>query len=188
MDTKKEKSTFTKEELNAGDLTFHYWGALNNLIGLIRASELKAGLILSFFGIIFNFVYQNIERLKGDLNDFNFLYVLLSLWLLSTLISIYHSVSTFIPRIEKKYDPNVFFFGDIISKFGDINEYSKTFLKTNVDKEKIYDQIGQQIYVNAKITNLKFKRVNTSIRYLVISLTLLGLLILSEIVIMLFFK
>ena len=82
----------------------------------------------------------------------------------------------------------MFFFGDIISKFGDIKEYSKTFLKANIDKEKIYDQIGQQIYVNAKITTLKFKSVNTSIRYLVISLSLLGLLILSEIVIMLFFK
>lgn len=188
MSGKKVKPKYTEEELHAGDLTFHYWGALNNLIGLIKASELKAGLILSFFGIIFNFVYQNIERLKDDLNDFSFLYVLLALWLLSTLISIYHSVSTFIPRIEKNYAPNVFFFGDIISKFGDIKEYSAEFLKTNVDKEKIYDQIGQQIYVNAKITTLKFKRVNASIRYLVISLSLLGLLILSEIVIMLFFK
>tara|TARA_R110001592_G_scaffold38401_2_gene126625 strand:- start:17102 stop:17668 length:567 start_codon:yes stop_codon:yes gene_type:complete len=188
MDTKKKKPTFTKEELNAGDLTFHYWGALNNLYALIRSSELKAGLILSFFGIIFNFVYQNIERVKENLTDYSFLYILLSLWLISTLISIYHSVNTFIPRIEKNYDPNVFFFGDIISKFGDIHQFSHTFLKTNVDKEKIYTQIGQQVYVNAKITALKFKRVNASIRYLVISLTLLGLLIVSEIVIMLFLK
>ena len=59
MENKKEKSAYTKEELSTGDLTFHYWGALTNLIGLIKASELKAGLILSFFGIIFNFVYQN---------------------------------------------------------------------------------------------------------------------------------
>lgn len=188
MATKKDKKKFTQEELAAGDLTFHYWGALNNLIGLIKASELKAGLILSFFGIIFNFVYQNIERVKESLNDFSFLYVILSLWLLSTLISIYHSVSTFIPRIEKNYAPNIFFFGDIISKFGDIKEYSAEFLKTSVDKEKIYDQIGQQIYVNAKITTLKFKRVNASIKYLVISLIFLGLLILSEIAIMLFFQ
>lgn len=188
MDTKKEKSTFTKEELNAGDLTFHYWGALGNLIGLIKASELKAGLILSFFGIIFNFVYQNVERIKESLTEYKFLYVLLALWLLSTLISIFHSVKTFIPRIEKKYNPNIFFFGDIVSKFGDIQQFSHTFLKTNVDKEKVYKQIGEQIYVNAKITALKFKNVNASIRYLVVSLSLLGLLILSQITILLFLK
>jgi hypothetical protein len=33
MNTKKEKPKYTEEELHAGDLTFHYWGALNNLIG-----------------------------------------------------------------------------------------------------------------------------------------------------------
>ena len=184
----KTKSAFTEKELNAGDLTFHYWGALEYLVGLIKSSELKAGLILSFFGIIFNFVYQNVESAKESLAQYNFLYVLLFLWLVSTLISIYHSVKTFIPRIEKDYDPNLFFFGDIVSKFGNIKEFSKTFLKDTIDKEKIYDQIGQQIYINAKITAIKFKSVNTSIKYLIYSLVVLLLLILSEIIIMLFFK
>ncbi len=188
MKTEEQKTSFTKEELNAGDLTFHYWGAMDYLVGLIKSSELKAGLILSFFGIIFNFVYQNVARVKENLADYSFLYVLLFLWLISTLISIFHSVCTFIPRIEKKYDSNVFFFGDIVSKYGDINQFSKTFLKTTVDKERIYDQIGQQIYINAKITALKFKSVNTAIRYLVISLAILLLLILSEIVILLILK
>ena len=188
MATKKEKRTFTEEELNAGDLTFHYWGALNNLFALIRSSELKAGLILSFFGIIFNFVYQNIESVKDSLTNYPFLYVLLSLWLLSTLISIFYSVNTFIPRIEKKHKPNVFFFGDIISKFGNIEEYAHTFLKTNIDKEKIYNQIGEQIYVNAKITDLKFKNVNASIKYMVVSLIFLLCLVLFEIVSLLFLK
>lgn len=184
----KTKSAFTEKELNAGDLTFHYWGALEYLVGLIKSSELKAGLILSFFGIIFNFVYQNVESAKESLAQYNFLYALLFLWLVSTLISIYHSVKTFIPRIEKDYDPNLFFFGDIVSKFGNIKEFSKTFLKDTIDKEKIYDQIGQQIYINAKITAIKFKSVNTSIKYLIYSLVVLLLLILSEIIIMLFFK
>ena len=184
----KAKSAFTEKDLNAGDLTFHYWGALEYLVGLIKSSELKAGLILSFFGIIFNFVYQNVESAKESLAQFSFLYVLLLLWLIFTLISVYHSVRTFIPRIEKNYDDNVFFFGDIISKFGNINQFSKTFLKTTVDKEKIYDQIGQQIFISAKITAKKFKNVNNSIKYLVYSIIVLLLLILSEIIIMLFFK
>ena len=188
MGTKKDKTAYNQEDLKSEDLALHYWGSLDNLVSLIKSSELKAGLILTFFGIIFNFVYQNIERVKESLTNYNFLYVLLSLYLISTLLSIYFSVKTFIPRIEKKYEPNIFFFGDINSKFGDIHKFSKTFLNTVVDREKVFDQIGQQIYVNAKITTLKFKNVNASIRYLVVSLSLLGLLTLSEIVIILFFK
>jgi hypothetical protein len=191
MAEKKEqekKPSYTDKELNAGDLTFHYWGAMEYLVGLIKSSELKAGLILSFYGIIFNFVYQNVENIKETLSEYSFLYLLLLIWLVLTLKSMFHSVSTFIPRIEKEYDSNVFFFGDIISKYGDINQFSKTFLKTTVDKEEVYDQIGQQIYINAKITALKFKNVNKSIRYLVYSLVVLLLLVLSEIGIMLFLK
>ena len=188
MSTKKDKSVYSQDDLNSEDLAIHYWETINNLTGLLKSSELKAGLILSLYGIIFNFVYQNAEKVKESLLEKSFLYILLSLWLLSTLLSIYYGLKTFIPRIEKKYKPNIFFFGDIISKYGDIEQFSKTFLKTAVDKEKVYDQIGQQIYINAKITALKFKNVNASIRYLAVSVSLLGILILLEIMILLFFK
>ena len=77
--------------------------------------------------------------------------------------------------------PNVFFFGDVISKFGNINEYSQKLLETTIDKEKIYDQLGQQIYINAKITAAKFKNVNASLKYLAISLGLLLLLVIHHI-------
>ena len=182
----KIKSNFNEEDLKSVDIHFHHWKTLEYLVGLIKSSELKAGLILSFYGIIFNFVYQNIESAKQSLAEYNFLYVLLILWLIFTLKSMYHGVRTFIPRIETKYDDNIFFFGDIVSKFGNINQYANTFLKTTVDKEKIYNQLGQQIFINAKITTEKFKNVNTSIRYLVFSLIALFLLVLSEIIIMLF--
>lgn len=188
MSSKKKETTFTKEELKEGDLNFHYWKSLGNLIALIKSSELKAGLILSFFGIIFSFVYQNVERVKVSLAEFNILYALLLFWLISTLISIYHSVNTFIPRIEKKYDANLFFFEDIITKFGDVHEFSNTLLKETMDKSKIYEQLGQQIFINAKITSVKFKNVNLSIRYMVISLLFLLLIILSEIGILLFYR
>ena len=182
----KIKPNFTEKDLNSPDLQFHHWRTLEYLVGLIKSSELKAGLILSFYGIIFNFVYQNVESAKQSLTDYNFLYVLLILWLVCTLKSMYHGVRTFIPRIETKYDDNIFFFGDIVSKFGDINKYSNTFLKTAIDKEKIYSQLGHQIFINAKITTEKFKNVNTAVRFLVFSLIALFLLVLSEIIIMLF--
>ena len=45
----------------ANDLALHYWQALKHLTNLIKASELKAGLILSFYGILMNFVYKKID-------------------------------------------------------------------------------------------------------------------------------
>ncbi|MGJ8745976.1 Pycsar system effector family protein [Polaribacter sp.] len=177
METKKKQkltnSPHSLEDLKEKDLPFHYWGAMRYFLDLIKSSEIKAGLILSFYGIIFNFVYQNIDQAKSNFASFNFLHILAILWLITTLISIFYSVRSFIPRIEKNYEPNIFFFGDIVSKFGDIKEYSQKFLDVNVDKAQLYDQIGQQIYVNAKITTAKFKNVNMSLRYLLISMLLL---------------
>ncbi len=54
----------------------------------------------------------------------------------------------------------MFFFGDIITKYGSINEFSKTFYAISDDRDKLYDQLGQQIYINAKIAAQKFKNVN----------------------------
>jgi hypothetical protein len=178
MKTKK----ITKNELMNTDHQFHYWGAMKYYLDLIKSSELKAGLILSFFGIVFNFVYLNINKVIECYVDFKFIIVIVILWLISTVLAMYYSINTFIPRIEKKYEPNLFFFGDIITKFGDIKEYSETFLNAVVDREKIYDQLGQQIYINAKITATKFKNVNNSIKFLVYSIILLALIIVTVVI------
>jgi hypothetical protein len=170
---KVKKSKYSLEDLKAEDLPVHYWEAMSYFVGLIKSSELKGGLILSFYGIIFNFIYQNIDSAKDYFSSFGFIHIVVILWLISTLISIYHSVRCFIPRFEKNYESNVFFFGDIVSKFGNIKEFSQKFLEVTIDKEVLYDQIGQQIYINAKITTAKFKNVNMSLRYLAISLALL---------------
>ena len=41
------------------ELVDHYWGSINYVSSLIRASEIKAGLILSFYGILFNIIYPS---------------------------------------------------------------------------------------------------------------------------------
>jgi len=167
------------------DLTYHYWYTIQYFVGLIKSSELKAGLILSFYGIILNFIYQNIERTLEYAGNQIFLFILFGLWFLSTLISIYFSIRSFIPRIERNYDPNVFFFGDIISKYGNIKDFSRVFYTTSIRGEKRYDQLGQQIFINAKIAATKFKNVNLSLRFLAISLVLLLLVIFNYVVVVL---
>jgi hypothetical protein len=173
----KTDSSSLKEVKKTDDLAEHYWHTIEYFLGLIRSSELKAGLILSFYGLILNFVYQNAERTMEQLSGEVLIYILISLWFASTLLSIYFSVLSFIPRIESKYDSNVFFFGDIITKFGNINEFSKTFYALSDDRDKLFDQLGQQIYINAKIAARKFKNVNMSLRFLALGLVFLLLII-----------
>ncbi|RZN82337.1 MAG: ABC transporter ATP-binding protein [Winogradskyella sp.] len=178
---KKLRTPKNTEIPKANDLAFHYWGTLKHLTLLIKASELKAGLILSFYGILLNFVYKKIDTTMEYLSYGIILYVLLGLWFLTTVMSIYYSIRSFIPRIENKYDKNVFFFGDIISKFGDINEFSQTFYETSIDIEERYEQLGQQIYIHAKISGVKFKYVNKSLRFLAYGLAILLAIILTSV-------
>jgi len=166
---KLEESLGHREEL-----VDHYWGSINYVFSLIRASEVKAGLILSFYGILLNLIYRNLADVIAAADGGHLLiYLPLGLWVLCTATSIYYSIRCFMPRMETKFDKNVFFFKDVISKFGSIRQFSKTFYKISLNEEELFDQLGQQIYINSKIADIKFKSVNRSIYYLATSLILL---------------
>ena len=165
------------ESSHTEELVDHYWGSINYVFSLIKASEIKAGLILSFYGILLNVIYGNLEMvLQKDDNPW-LLYALIISWGISTIVSIFYSIRCFIPKIEDTYDPNIFFFGDIISKFGTIREFSQTFYDISLTEEELFDHLGQQIYINSKISAYKFKCVNYAVRFLAIGLAILFLAI-----------
>lgn len=155
------------------DMVDHYWASINYIFSLIKASEIKAGLILSFYGIILNFIYQKLSTSLTGFQDNIPLYVLLLLWFACTAYSIYCCVRCFMPKIEAKYDKNMFFFRDVITKFGSIHEFSKTFYKVSLDENQLFDQLGQQIYIISKIAATKFRFVNHALRFLGYGLALL---------------
>ncbi|MGF1557002.1 Pycsar system effector family protein [Paucihalobacter sp.] len=155
------------------DMVDHYWGSINYIFSLIKASEIKAGLILSFYGIILNFIYQKISDSITSFEDNIVLYVLLFLWFGCTAYSVYCCVRCFMPKIEDKYEKNIFFFRDVITKFGSIKEFSKTFYKISLDEKELFDHMGQQIYIISKIAAAKFKFVNQALRFLGFGLALL---------------
>jgi len=173
---KENKSVLLKgKSPHTEELVDHYWGSINYVFSLIKASEIKAGLILSFYGILLNIAYQNIALVLADDSSNLLVFFLLGFWLLCTIISIYFSVRCFIPKIEANYDKNIFFFGDIISKFGTIHEFSQTFYDISLKEEELFDHLGQQIYIISKISAYKFKCVDRAIRFLAIGLfALLG--------------
>lgn len=155
------------------DLVDHYWGSINYVTSLIKASELKAGLILSFYGILLNFIYQGTGTIVASVTHDTVFYVLLALWVVCTSISVYYCVRCFIPKIEGNYDRNMFFFGDVISKFGNIKEFAKTFYDVSRNEDMLFEQLGEQIFIISKIAAWKFKNVKRAIRFLAIGLLLL---------------
>lgn len=179
MEEKKISKPIIKKNKHTDDLVDHYWGSINYVSGLIKASEIKAGLILSFYGILLNFSYNYLEMVLTEASDKPFFYFLLAFWFLCTATSIYFSVRCFMPRIEAKYEKNVFFFGDVISKFGNVKEFAKTFHNISSDEDQLFDQLGQQIFIISKIAAYKFSNVNKALRFLALGLFLLLIIMVS---------
>ncbi|WP_339657238.1 Pycsar system effector family protein [uncultured Maribacter sp.] len=119
--------------------------------------------------------------LQKDNNSW-LLYALIVSWVICTIISFYYSIRCFIPKIEDKYDRNIFFFGDIISKFGTIREFSQTFYNISLTEEEHFDHLGQQIFIYSKISAYKFKCINYAIRFLAKRLAILFLAIICYLV------
>jgi hypothetical protein len=159
------------------DMIDHYWGSINYIFGLIKASEIKAGLILSFYGILLNFIYQKIEFESDGAVISISLYFLIGLWFVCLAMSIYYCIRCFMPKIEGTYEKNIFFFRDVITKFGNIKEFSKTFYKISLNEEELFDHMGQQIFIISKIAAAKFKYVNMALRFLALGLFLLLILV-----------
>ena len=166
-------TTEDKRDPHTDDLVDHYWGSINYVTSLIKASELKAGLILSFYGILLNFVYQGTATLLTNADNDNILFLLIGIWVSITATSVFYCVRCFIPVMEGKFSPNVFFFGDVISKFGDAKQFSKTFFRVSLNEDELFSQLGEQIFVISKIASWKFKNVQRAIRLLAIGLILL---------------
>lgn len=159
------------------DLIDHYWGTISYISNLIRASEVKAGLILSFYGIVLSFIFQGIDSMIEQSKFLNVMGVLAFICLVCVGLSIYHSVKCFMPKLETKFDDNVFFFSDVINKYGDINSFSQNFLEVSIDGDRLFLQLGHQIYINSLIADYKFKTVNRSLQFLGFSFYLfLGIL------------
>ncbi len=67
----------------------------------------------------------------------------------------------------------MFFFKDIITKFGDVKEFSRTFLNKSKDEDELFMQLGEQIFIISKISDWKFRNVKRAISLLAIGLIIL---------------
>ena len=156
----------------------NYWEQLERLEKLIRASELKAGVIFSIHGLILGIFVDRSDYFKILSQDSSVYIVLACLWLVSVLISIYFSFKCFMPRIESKYDKNVFFFRDASISFGNIEEYTNELMEVCKSEEQLFIQLSQEIYIESKIIDKKFKSVQSSIKFFALSFIFLIMILL----------
>ena len=155
----------------------NFWEQLERLEKLIRASELKAGLILSFQSLILGLFFDRLDALQITFEKNIAFIVIVSLWLICASVSIYFAIKCFMPRLEVKFKKNVFFFGDAARSFGDIEEYTKELLKVYLNEEELFKQLSEQIYIESKIIDEKFNNVKKSIKYLAVSFIFVVLLL-----------
>ncbi len=160
----------------------NYWEQLERLEKLIRASELKAGVVFSFHGLILGLFADRLEYLNQLFKDNSIIIILSVIWILSVLISIFYCFKCFRPRIELKYDKNVFFFRNAVYEFGNIKEYSKKLVEVCGNEEELYDQLSQQIHVESKIIDQKFNSVNKSIKFFGLSFFLIVVILIVSMI------
>lgn len=143
----------------------NYWEQLERLEKLIKASELKAGVIFSFHSLILGLFVDRLDQLSTIFQDGKVFLILALLWIICVLTSIFYCFKCFKPQIELKYNKNVFFFRDAVYSFGNLEEYTKRLLEVCASKEELFTQLSEQIHVESKIIDQKFKCVKSAIKY-----------------------
>lgn len=147
----------------------NYWEQIERLERLIRASELKAGIIFSFHSLVIGVFFDRMEMLYETFHNSTIFAVLVVLWLFIVFLSIFYALKCFVPKMELKFDKNVFFFRDTVNHFGNVAQYSQKLKETVADRDKLFDQLGQQIFIESKIVETKFRSVKKAMKYMGLS-------------------
>lgn len=147
----------------------NYWEQLERLEKLIRASEFKAGVIFSFHSLILGLFADRLDMFQPSFQNNGWFAAFTALWLLCVLVSTFYCFKCFMPRIEMKYDDNVFFFLDAVKAFGTTEEYTKKLVEICGSEEALYYQLAQQIHAESKIIAEKFASVHRSLQFFALS-------------------
>jgi hypothetical protein len=155
----------------------NYWEQLERLEKLIKASELKAGVIFSFHSLIIGLFVERLDFFQTLFNDSIVFIILTVFWISFVLTSIYYCFRCFMPRLELKYDKNVFFFRDAVYSFGNVEEYSLKLMHVVGNEAELCSQLSQQVHIESKVVDKKFGSVKKSIRFFAFSFITVILLI-----------
>ena len=159
-----EKARLTPEEK-----IMVYWETIRHISELNRTAELKAGLVMSFYGLVLGVIFEMAANMETNFQFNAVLIIVVLAYFLFVGRSIFYAFKCFLPQIETSFDKNMFFFYDVITHYGDIRSFSNKFHGLLENDQALYDQLGQQIYVHSLIASKKLGNVNKSVRNLVYS-------------------
>ena len=160
----------------------NFWEHIEQLDRLIRAAELKAGLILSFHSLFLGIIIDKINEVSEFMEQGIIYKLAILAWFIMVAISLYFALNCFRPKMELNFSKNVFFFRDAIREFGDIQSFKKTFLEINKDASQLYGQLSEQIFIQSKIIDYKFSTVQRAIKFLYLSFMWLVALVISYLI------
>ncbi|SDG64757.1 Pycsar system effector family protein [Psychroflexus sediminis] len=149
--------------------TNNYWEQLERLEKLIKASELKAGILFSFHSLILGLFVDRISNFERILTENPVFMVFALLWVACVIISIYYCFKCFQPNMQMKYDTNVFFFRDAAHAFKDPEEFVEEITAVCETNEEIVKQLSHQIHAESVIIDKKFYNIKKAIRFFVLS-------------------
>ena len=161
--------------LNPEEKLIVYWEAIRHISELNKTAELKAGLIMSFFGLVLGVVFEMALNMESNFQPNAVLIILVAIYFFFVGRSIFYAFKCFLPQIESSFDDNMFFFIDVINKYGDIRSFSDKFHELLENDRDLYGQLGQQIFVHSLIASKKLGNVNKSVRKLAYSFVLMML-------------
>jgi hypothetical protein len=155
-----------------------YWQILKNNQEMIRFSEVKAGLVMSIYGILFSVLLNSSTGIRDEIADWPwYLFIMIIVFVLATLSSLYYAFKCFRPRFENKNPTSVIYFGDVVSDFKEYKSYHAFLEKTVVDDHEMSLQLAEQIHTNSSIAARKFQAVSKSIKLLLVTIFILILLV-----------
>jgi hypothetical protein len=156
--------------------TNNYWEQLERLEKLIRASELKAGILFSFHSLILGLFVDRISNFEYLFIENNFFIVFAILWVICVIISIFYCFKCFQPNLQMSYDTNVFFFRDAAHEFKDVKKYTKEITRICETNEEIIVHLSHQIHAESVIIDKKFFNVKRAIQFFLASFLFLILM------------
>jgi len=148
----------------------NFWQQIDRLGKLIRAAEVKAGILFSFHSFIIGLFINRLEFFSAFFTGNMLLLIFAICWILLVLISIYFCFNCFMPKMELKYDDNVFFYKDAIDRFGNLDEFKAKITQVCTTDEELYAQLSEQIHAESKIVDKKFLSIKKAIKFFAFSL------------------
>ena len=143
------------------------WRIYGTINEWIKFSDAKAGVILATNGIIAGAMLSDPTGLKEFLYQRPVFFIPLILAILTACFSIYFSLRCLNPTLNFGKQDSLIFFAHIAQKYETAEEYKSEAKKTFLDDDLATSQIAEQIWVNSKISRRKFEAVNSATYFLV---------------------